>query len=94
MGSSNSKTVFTASVVLFNHLLCYKRNLEIISGPSHQVLTKIVGILRNVQDGTKADKDALLAMVLAEVRILYKNQPMIDKLADKKDHFIKVHKDL
>ena len=33
-------------------------------------------------------------MVLAEVRILFKNQSMLDKLADKKDHFIKVHKDL
>jgi hypothetical protein len=41
--------------------------------PTNQVLQKILEVLGNVQDATKADKDALLAMILAEVRILFKN---------------------
>ena len=42
------------------------------------MLFKISDVLGNVKEGASADKDALLAMILAEVRILYKNQAMMD----------------
>ena len=39
--SINPKVVFTAAVVLFNHVLCYKREKSLIQKDLEKALTKI-----------------------------------------------------
>ena len=92
LGSVSAKTVFTAGVVLFNHILTYKGDIKKLT-PKLQIAQKtIVETLR-----TQTDKDALLAMLLAEIRIIYKNADLLHTLLwneEKKDDFISVHKAL
>ena len=43
--------------------------------------------------GSVTDKDAANAMLLAETRMLYKNQDLLSKVMDIKEKFTKVHKE-
>ena len=45
MGSSNPNTVFTAAVVLFNHVLTYKRDLSKINNYLFGALQKTIEII-------------------------------------------------
>jgi len=45
MSSSNPKTVFTAAVVTFNHVLTYKRDLSSLSTNLFNLLKTVIEIL-------------------------------------------------
>lgn len=69
--SCNPKVVATASMVLFNHLLCYqspdRSNIE------SALNTAIESISHRLRDEDIAnEKDTLVAMILCECRILYR----------------------
>jgi hypothetical protein len=41
--------------------------------------------------GSITDNEALIAVVLSEIRVIYKNADLLAKVMDMKDKFIKVH---
>ena len=84
----NPKIVYTAGVVLFNHLVTYKRDLSMINEHLFNAIMKIMEIMSEVKD-----KDAMTALLLAETRMLYKNQDLLTKVIDIKDKFVKCHKE-
>jgi len=89
LGSSNPKTVFTAAVVLFNHVLTYKRDLKPINQYLENALMTALEHLTNINDA-----DSLNAILLCEIRIIYKNADILSKVLSVKDKFVKVHQDL
>lgn len=50
MASSNPKTVFTAAVVLFNHVLTYKRDLSKINNYLFSAVRKILETIQSLTD--------------------------------------------
>jgi len=86
--SKSPKTVFTAAVVLFNHVLTYKRSLSDINTYLENYIKSVV---ENISDIT--DNEALTAVVLSEIRVIYKNADILAKVMDMKDKFVKVHSD-
>lgn len=89
LGSVNPKTIFTAAVVLFNHVLTYKRDFKLINQYLENFLMKVVESLHNINDN-----DALNAILLCEIRIIYKNADVLTKVLQMKEKFVKVHNDL
>jgi len=74
MGSSNPKTVFTAAVVVFNHVLTYKRDISSLTTSLLNLVKTIIEILAGAfKAGGLTDPEALNAILLAETRMLYKN---------------------
>ena len=67
-GHVNPKVVYTAGVLLFNHLVTYKRDLSVINDNLFNCVMKIMEVLSDIKD-----KDAATAILLAETRMLYKN---------------------
>lgn len=67
-GHVNPKVVYTAGVVLFNHLVTYKREMAPINECLFNAVMKIMETMGDIQD-----KDAATALLLAETRMLYKN---------------------
>ena len=67
-GHVNPKVVYTAGVVLFNHMVTYKRDLSHINEHLFNAVMKIMEVIGDVQD-----KDAAMALLLAETRMIYKN---------------------
>lgn len=86
ISSKNPKTVFTAGVVLFNHVLTYKRDFK---GINSYLFAAIQSIMENIPQ--IEDNDGLNAVLLAEIRIIYKNQEICGKILEIKDKFVKVH---
>ena len=84
----NPKVVYTAGVVLFNHMVTYKRDLSRINDNLYNAILKIMEVIVDV-----TDKDAAMALLLAETRILFKNQDLLSKIIEIKDKFVKVHKE-
>ena len=84
----NPKVVYTAGVVLFNHMVTYKRDLSKINEHLFNATMKIMEVIVDVQD-----KDAAMALLLAETRMIYKNQDLLSKVVEIKDKFVKVHKE-
>ena len=89
MGSCNPKTVFTAAVVLFNHVLTYKGEIKALTNGLSKALQTILETLSRVTEA-----DSLTALLLAETRIIYKNPDMLAVVMGYKDKFVKVHSDL
>ena len=87
-GHVNPKVVYTAGVVLFNHMVTYKRDLSRINDNLYNAILKIMEVIVDV-----TDKDAAMALLLAETRILFKNQDLLSKVIVIKDKFVKVHKE-
>ena len=87
-GHVNPKVVYTAGVVLFNHMVTYKRDLSRINDNLYNAIQKIMEVIVDV-----TDKDAAMALLLAETRILFKNQDLLSKVIEIKDKFVKVHKE-
>ena len=83
-GSINAKTVFTAAVVLFNHVLCTKVDKK--ADVLFSAIQKICEVLPS-----QTDNDAITALVLAEIRIIYKNGEILKKVMESKDKIVKVH---
>lgn len=89
MSSKNPKTVFTAAVVLFNHVLTYKRDFKAIN---QYLFTAIQTIMETIP--TVYDPESLNAILLSEIRIIYKNAEICGKVMEMKDKFVKVHKEV
>ena len=89
MTSSNPKTVFTAGVVLFNHVLTYKKQFSHINTYLENYLKSVIENL-----GSMTDSDALNAVILSEIRIVYKNADLLAKVMEMKDKFVKVHNEV
>lgn len=84
----NPKVVYTAGVVLFNHMVTYKRDLSKINEHLFNAVMKIMELIGDMQD-----KDAAMALLLAETRMIFKNQDLVSKVIEIKDKFVKVHKE-
>jgi hypothetical protein len=78
--SKNPKTVFTAAVVVFNLILTYKRDFANINSILENYLKAVV---ENIGDMT--DSESINAVVLSEIRIIYKNGPALNAAIDMKD---------
>ena len=68
MGSANPKTVYTAGVLLFNHMLKYERDPNNLKVFLSNALKTIIELLPSM-----TDKEAIHAVVLSEIRMLFKN---------------------
>jgi len=66
--SSNPRTVFAAAVLLFSHILTYKGDYKDINPALQAAMSAIVETLPST-----TDTEALGALLLCEIRILYKN---------------------
>ena len=73
MQSKNPKTVFTAAVVVFNLVLTYKRDFGNINGVLENYLKAVI---ENIGDMTESE--SIMAVVLSEIRIIYKNGPLLN----------------
>lgn len=81
MGSSNPKTVFTAAVVSFNHMLMYKRDLNAILTPCVNLIQTSIEILSSAMtEKGLNDTEAITAILLAETRILFQNNALVLKI--------------
>lgn len=67
-GSVNPKVVFTSAIVLFNHVLCFKRDKSLLNAEIEKALTKIS---EKLSDSTFTDPEGLIGLLLCECRMLY-----------------------
>ena len=86
MTSKSPKTVFTAAVVLFNHVLTFKKGYNHINQFLENYLKSVI---ENLSDMT--DSEALNAVILSEIRIIFKNADILAKVLEMKDKFVIVH---
>jgi hypothetical protein len=84
--SINPKVVFTAAVVLFNHVLCYKRDKNILFPQLEKALLKINEVFA---DQTLVDPTAVLGLLLCECRILYQNKRICEFITEKEEDIFK-----
>ena len=84
--SINPKVVFTAAVVLFNHVLCFKREKDLLYGDLEKTMMEIVRI---IADDTLMEPTAVLGLLLCECRILYMNKKMCEFITEKKEDIFK-----
>uniref|UniRef100_A0A7S3CJK8 PUL domain-containing protein n=1 Tax=Strombidium rassoulzadegani TaxID=1082188 RepID=A0A7S3CJK8_9SPIT len=88
--SANPKSRFTAAVVLFNHVLTCKRDISLINP---YLLNFVKCVIENVAS-LSGDSESMIAILLAENRILYKNQDILDSVLEMKEKFVKAHKEI
>jgi hypothetical protein len=92
LNSINPKVVFTAAVVLFNHVLCYKREKDLLYKDLENAMVEIIKV---IADENLVDPTACLGLLLCECRILYLNKKMCEFITEKKeDSFKKNHQKL
>ena len=84
--SKNPKTVFRAAVVVFNLVLTYKRDFASINGALESYLKAVIENL-----GDMTESESILAVVLSEVRIIYKNGPLLNCAIENKDKLLQMH---
>ena len=80
--------MYTAGVLLFNHMVTYKRDLSRLTDHLFNAVMKIMECMTDL-----TDKDAAMALFLAEARMIYKNQDLLSKIVEIKDKFVKVHRE-
>ena len=88
--SASPKTRYTAGVVVFNHMLTLKEDQKGLSG---SLLSFLRAVTENI-DRLAEDTESMLAIILAETRILYKNPSIQEKIGGIKDKIIAAHKSL
>lgn len=84
--SANPRTVFAAAVLLFSHVLTFKGDFRSINAALQGALSGIIETLPST-----TDTEALGAMLLCEIRILYKNADNLTWALASKDKILKVH---
>ena len=96
MSSSNPKTVFTAAVVIFNHVLTFKRDMASLSNKLFSLVQAITELLSTCfKEGGLTDTEAVTAILLAETRMIYKNHSLTLKIQGEiVDKFVFVHENL
>lgn len=85
-GSANPRTVFAAAVLLFSHVLTYKGDFRDINAALQAAMSTLVETIPST-----TDTEALGAMLLCEIRILYKNADNLTWALASKDKIIQVH---
>lgn len=79
-GSVNPKVVFTAAILMFNHILCFKRDKSLLN----ELLEKALAtISEKLGDDKLVDPEALSGLLLCECRIVYQNRHAVDFVNDK-----------
>jgi len=81
--SANPRTVFAAAVLLFSHVLTFKGDFRSINAALQGAMSGIIETL-----STSTDAEALGAMLLCEIRILYKNADNLTWALGSKDKII------
>lgn len=90
--SANPKVVFTAAVVMFNHILCFKREKSLINKELKKALTIIS---QKISDEKFVDTEAIMGMLLCECRIVYLNKDAIEFVKENLEpNFRKNHQQL
>lgn len=69
--SVNPRVVFTAAVVLFNTILCYKGNKSTLLPQIQNAVEKIVETISREE---LVDVEALMGLLLCECRLVYQNR--------------------
>jgi len=91
LDSVNPKVVFTAAVVIFNHVLCYKRDKSVLKNALESVITKIY---ETITDPLLTDNEALLGLLLCECRIFFMNKSACEFAKDSVAGFRENHQKL
>ena len=78
--------VFTAAVILFNHVLCFKREKSLLVGHLEKSLLKIQEILL---DSATTDVEAVMGLLLCECRIFYQNKALCELFTTKHEKSLK-----
>ena len=91
-GSINPKVVFTAAILMFNHILCFKRDKSLLSSDFEKALTTIS---QKLADDKLVDPEALSGLLLCECRIVYQNKLTVEFVKNKLEpNFRKNHQNL
>lgn len=69
-------------------MVTYKRDLSRLTEHLYNAVMKIMETMADL-----TDKDATMALLLAEARMIFKNQELLSKVVEIKDKFVKVHKE-
>ena len=72
--------------MIFNLVLTYKRDFANINGCLESYLKAVI---ENIGDMTETE--SILAVVLSEVRIIYKNGPLLNCAIENKDKLLQMH---
>lgn len=78
--------MFTAAVVVFNLVLTYKRDFVNINSVLENYLKAVI---ENIGDMTESE--SIIAVVLSEIRIIYKNGPLLNCAIESKDKMMQMH---
>lgn len=79
-GSINPKVVFTAAILMFNHILCFKREKALLNPELEKALTTIT---EKLADDKLVDPEALSGLLLCECRIVYQNKNVVEFIKNK-----------
>ncbi len=90
--SVNPKVVFTAAILLINHILCFKLDKSLLNELFEKAL---VTISEKLADKKLVDPEALSGLLLCECRIVYKNKHAVEFIKNKLEpQFRKNHQNL
>lgn len=94
--SVNPKTVFTAAVVVFNHVLTFKGDITQVNSQLQNLIQTSIEVLSEAGSAKGLqDNDAITALLLAETRMLYKNDKLTKAVqGELKDKFEQTHSQL
>ena len=70
-------------MVIFNLVLTYKRDFAAINGALESYLKAVIENL-----GDYSESESILAVVLSEIRIIYKNAPLLNCAIENKDKML------
>ena len=87
--SANPRVVYHAAVLLFNHVLCWKRDMSLLKVPLERAIDKICTYIGEPEN---KDLEALLSLVICECRIVYNNKDIYEYITQKYESaFKKAH---
>lgn len=84
--SVNPKVVFTAAIVLFNLVLCYKRDKNILYTHLEKATLKIN---ERFADESLMDFEAVIGLLLCECRMIYQNRKLCEAILQKHEAIFK-----
>ena len=78
--SVNPKVVLTAAILMFNHVLCFKRDKSLLNAEIEKALTKIS---ERISDASFIDPEGLSGLLVCECRLLYQNKHGVEFVKNK-----------
>jgi hypothetical protein len=86
------KVVYTAAILLFNHVLCFKRESSLLQNSLEKAMIKITEII-SIKE--LVDVEAVIGLLMCECRILYGNKNMCEFVMNKiENNFKNTHSNL